>query len=112
MDDERPPRIEDLLGRALFLGTFRMCMPVDIFETGVWLAEHEQFADALDLAADFAASPNPYARFCFACALERRAGTGQNSEAVAAAAALFADDPDPYARKHARGALEALRRLI
>ena len=89
----------------MLLGIFRMCMPIDIFETGRWLAEHEQYCEALDLASDFAASDNSYARFCFAYALEKCAQASGGSAALAEAARLFEDDSDPYARKHARAAL-------
>lgn len=105
MEDERPSRIEDLVGRAMLLGMFRLCMPIDIFETGQWLAEHEQFEDALSLASDFAKSDNHFSRFCFTYALERYAKANGAGAAVVEAAKLFENDPDPYACKHARAAL-------
>jgi hypothetical protein len=92
----------------MLLGVFRMCMPIDIFETGRWLAEHEQFSEVLDLASGFAASDNPYARFCLAYALEKYAQANGGSTGVAEAARLFENDTDPYARKHARAALALL----
>jgi hypothetical protein len=105
MEEERPSRIEDLVRRAMLLGVFRMCMPIDIFETGQWLAEHEQFEEVLHLAPDFAESDNHFARFCFAYALEKYAKANGATPAVVEAAQSFADDADPYARKHARTAL-------
>lgn len=105
MEEARPSRIDELLGRALFLGAFEMCFPIDVFETGLWLAEHEDFLDALYFAPEFSVSDNHFARFCFAYALDRYVGANGPTPEVAEAARLFENDEDPYVRKHARVAL-------